>query len=110
LAVDGAKVIQKLQSDGTVNWTGTTSTVLEVAPNFDLFAIARAGGGGYQQPTSGTVDGTNQTYTWTTAPNAIVVDSGRIMQKISSDGTENWTGTLTTILSVAPNFDCFAVA
>lgn len=30
---------QQTQSDGTVNWTGTTSIVLAVAPNFDIFAL-----------------------------------------------------------------------
>lgn len=66
--------------------------------------------GGFQQPLTGTVDGTNQTYTWTTAPNVLEVDQGRAMQKVSSDGTVNWTGTTTTVLTIAPNFDLFAIA
>lgn len=65
---------------------------------------------GFQQPTSGDVDGSNATYTWTTAPSVISVDQGRVMQKVSSDGTVNWTGTTTTILAVAPNSDIFAIA
>lgn len=68
------------------------------------------GGSGYQAPLSGSVNGTNQTFTWTTAPSAISVDQGRVMQKVSSDGTVNWTGTTTTVLSIAPNSDIFAVA
>ena len=66
--------------------------------------------GGFQIPVSGAVNGTNQTYVWTTAPNVISVDNGRIMQKVSSDGTVNWTGTTTTVLTIAPNWDIFAIA
>lgn len=65
---------------------------------------------GYQQPLTGAVNGSNTTYTWTTAPNAISVDQGRVMQKVSSDGTVNWTGTTTTVLAIAPTFDIFGIA
>ncbi len=65
---------------------------------------------GYQQPTSGIVNGINQIFVWATAPSVIVVDQGRPMQKVSSDGTVNWTGTTTTTLTIAPNFDVFATA
>lgn len=39
LVIDG-KVVQKVQSDGTVMWTGTTTTVLTGAPLpiFDIFS------------------------------------------------------------------------
>lgn len=30
---------QKTSSDGSVNWTGTTTVVLAIAPNFDLFGV-----------------------------------------------------------------------
>lgn len=69
--------------------------------------IGGGGSNGYQQPT-GTVNGSNQVFTWSTAPNVIVVDQGRSMQKVSSDGTVNWTGTTTTTLAIAPNYDVFA--
>lgn len=69
-----------------------------------------SGGSGYQAPTSGAIDGSNQIFVWATAPNVIVVDGGRSMQKVSSDGSVNWTGTTTTTLTVAPNFDVFATA
>ncbi len=64
---------------------------------------------GFQQPTSGTVDGSNAVFVWATAPNVISVD-GVPKQKVSSDTTVNWTGTTTTTLSVAPTFDVFAIA
>jgi len=38
IVVDGVPK-QKTQTDGTVNWTGTTTTVLAVLPNFDIYAI-----------------------------------------------------------------------
>lgn len=69
-----------------------------------------SGSTGFQQPTSGTVNGVNAVFVWATAPSVIVVDQGRPMQKVSSDGTINWTGTTTTTLAVAPNFDIFASA
>lgn len=78
--------------------------------------MVRGGGGsgsssttGFQVPT-GTVDGSNKVFVFTTAPNAITVDGGRSMQKVSSDGTVNWTGTTTVTLSVAPTFDVFSTA
>lgn len=66
-------------------------------------------GTGFQVPT-GTVNGVNTVFTFTTAPNAIVVDGGRAMQKVSSDGSVNWTGTLVITLTIAPVFDIFGVA
>lgn len=56
---------------------------------------------------TGTVDGSNATFVFTRAPSIIVVDGGRSMQKTSSDGTVNWTGTLTVVLTIAPNFDIY---
>lgn len=38
ITVDGVPK-QQTQSDGTVNWTGTTVVTLAVAPNFDIFAL-----------------------------------------------------------------------
>lgn len=63
---------------------------------------------GFQTPTSGVVDGNNATYIWATDPNIIVVDEGRAMRKTSSDGTINWTGTTTTVLTIAPTSDIYA--
>ncbi len=87
--------------DATLTGNGTVSSPLSVVPS---------GSTGYQQPTSGVVDGVNTAFDWATAPNVIVVDQGRTMQAISSDGTVNWTGTTTTTFTIAPNFDVFAVA
>ena len=56
---------------------------------------------------TGNVDGVNTVFAFAVAPQLIVVDQGRTMQKVSSDGTVNWTGTTTVTLSVAPNFDIY---
>ncbi len=40
IVVDQTKTIQAISSDTTVNWTGTTTTTLLVAPTFDIFAVA----------------------------------------------------------------------
>lgn len=56
---------------------------------------------------TGTVDGSNTSFTFTTAPQIIVVD-GRAQQKTQSDGTVNWTGTTSVTLTIAPQFDIYA--
>lgn len=65
------------------------------------------GGSGFQQPTSGSLG--QNTFTWSTAPNAIVAD-GAIYQKVQQDGGVVWTGTTTTILEFNPTSSIFAVA
>lgn len=98
--------------------TDGTHTVTPVSTiDFTSGAVVSNGGGGianvsvsatgYQQPT-GTVNGTNQTFIFTIAPNVISVD-GVTKQKVASDGTVNWTGTTTTVLAVAPTYDVFGV-
>lgn len=96
---------QKTNSDGTVNWTGTTTIAVTSSPNFDIFGFDNSDSS-YQQPT-GTVDGSNTSFTFSVAPNVIVVD-GVTLKKTSSDGTVNWTGTTAVTLSFAPNFDVFS--
>lgn len=68
------------------------------------------GSSGYQVPTAGAVNGSNNVFTWATAPNVIVLDNGNAMNKVSSDGTVNWTGTTTTTLNQSPNFNIYATA
>lgn len=89
---------------------GSNVTITETVDGRKRISSTGGGGNGYQAPTSGTVDGVNQTFVWASAPNVIVVDQGRPMQKTSSDGTANWTGTTTTVLTIAPTFDIFATA
>ena len=71
----------------------------------------RLGGGGGSSTTvptliSGVVDGSNQVFVFSAAPTFLVVDGGRTMQIISSDGTVNWTVAGATVtLTIAPTFD-----
>lgn len=39
IVVDGQS-LRKVASDGTVNWTGTTTTTLTIAPTFDVYGVA----------------------------------------------------------------------
>lgn len=90
-----------------LNFTG--ATVTHSADGITTVAIT-GGSSGFQAPSSGAINGINATFVWATAPNVIVVDQGRAMQKTSSDGTVNWTGTTTTVLTVAPTSDVYAVS
>lgn len=88
---------------GTLVPVGDGTTVSYTPPS------SGGGGGSFQQPTSGVVNGVNTVFTWATAPNVIVVDQGRTMQKTNNgDGNANWTGTTTTTLQIAPTSDIFA--
>lgn len=91
---------------------GGAGTAIEKTGAVSFSNVPLSAAGGFQQPISGTVNGINKTFVWATAPNAIVVDQAGTKQKNNSapDLTANWTGTTTTILSVAPTFDIFAVA
>lgn len=94
---------------GVTNDVDMDVTMLRVDPISKRLLVAAtgtSGGSGYQAPLSGGLTGTN---TWTTAPNAIAVD-GAVKQKVSTDGTVNWTGTTTTTLTVQPTFDVFGLA
>lgn len=114
-ATGGGHVIQDegtpLAQRAKLNFVGAGVSVTDDAGNdATKVTISTSAGAGFQQPTGGAINGTNLDFTWATAPNAICIDSGRIIQKVSSDGTVNWTGTTTTSLSIAPNFDIYAVA
>ena len=39
IVVDQGRAMQKTSSDSTVNWTGTTTITLAIAPNFDIYGI-----------------------------------------------------------------------
>lgn len=106
LAIQGSGTT-KVKVARTINFTGATVTH---SPQGVTTVAITGGGTGFQQPTSGAVDGSNTVFVFTNAPNAITVDGGRAMQKVSSDGTVNWTGTTTITLAIAPTFDIFSSA
>lgn len=90
----------------TLTTTGTSGAATLVGSTLNIPIYS--GGSGYQAAT-GTVDGSNKVFTYATAPSAVVVD-GLTLQKTAKDGTNNWSGTTTITLLVAPTFDTFAVA
>lgn len=106
----GAHPLTILNSSGTVDKVArfikfTGATVTRSADGVTTIAITSSGGG-FQVPLTGGLTGTN---TWAIAPNVIVVD-GVPKQKVNTDGTVNWTGTTTTVLSVQPNYDVYATS
>lgn len=93
-----------------LNFVGAGVTATDdVLNNATKITISTSAGAGYQQPSSGSVDGSNTIFIFAVAPNAIVVD-GVSLQKTATDTTANWTGTTTITLAVAPNFDIYGVA
>lgn len=89
---------------------GTNITFTKDSNGNKVINASGGGSSGYQVPTSGLIDGSNRTFGWATAPNVIVLDNGNAMNKESADGTVNWTGTTTTVLTQAPNFNIYATA
>jgi len=87
----------------------TGSSVSGSSTNDAVTLTFTGGTSGYQDPLTGVVDGNNKTYTWTIAPSVLVIDDVP-KRKVNSDGTSNWSGTTTTILEAAPNWDIFAAA
>lgn len=113
-ATGGGHTIQDEGSNLTqrtkLNFVGAGVTVTDDSGNdATIVTISTSAGAGYQSVTGGSVDGSNAVFTWASAPNAIMVD-GVMLRKVASDGTVNWTGTTTTTLSVAPNFDIAGIA
>ena len=108
---DGQLIIGNGSTGGTSIATLVQGSGITITNGHGTVTIAASvSGSGFQTPTSGTINGTNKVFVWTTAPNAISVDNGRIIQATSSDGTINWTGTTTTTLTIAPNNDLFSIA
>lgn len=66
------------------------------------------GGSGYQTPI-GTVNGSNTSFTFATAPNVIVVDFVIMRKTESVSGTTNWTGTTTVSMTTAPTDHIYAI-
>jgi hypothetical protein len=88
--------------------TNMTLTYTQSNGRNDILFDASGGGSFTKLIATGTVDGSNTSFTFTSAPVQIIVDGGRSMQKVSSDGTVNWTGTTSVTLTVAPNSDIYA--
>lgn len=112
IAINGNSSVLSRYTDINLK-AGSNVTITAVNNNttkyVDITITSSGGGGGsgYQAPLTGGLTGTN---TWTTAPNALVID-GVTKQQTQTDGQVNWTGTTTTTLTGAqlPTFDIFAI-
>lgn len=101
-------------TDGVTTVTSVTSidftsgaTVTNGGGGVADVVVTGTGGGFAVQVPTGTVNGVNITFVFTTAPQVIVLDNGNVMNKVSSDGTVNWTGTTTVVLNQPPGFNIF---
>lgn len=93
---------------GVSNIDATQSLPFLIDPVTGRVLVDSGGGGSFTLLTpTGTVNGTNTTFVFTSAPSVIALDNGSIMNKVSSDSTVNWTGTTTVVLTQAPNFNIF---
>lgn len=94
---------------GITDDTNQEIRMLRVDPVTGRLKVTGLGGGGssFIQPTSGALN--QATFVWSTAPNVIFID-GVPRQKVSTDGTVNWTGTTTTVLTIYPTFDIFGLS
>lgn len=117
--IDASKVLNlpkpKKGKDGKYYHGGgvsslTAGTGITLTPDGNGgFTISSTATGGSKLVPTGAVNGSNQTFVFTSAPSIISVDGGRFMQKVSSDGTVNWTGNTNITLTIAPTFDIFGL-
>lgn len=84
--------------------------MLRVDPVTGRLLISATGGGGFTElPATGTVDGSNVTFTFTQKPTYIVSD--HLWYKTTNkSGSTNWTGTTTVTMVIPPVEDIFGVA
>ncbi len=70
--------------------------------------VSGTGGFTVMVPT-GTVNGSNNVFVFSSAPQVIVIDNATVMNKknITPDLTDNWTGTTNVTLTQAPNFNIY---
>lgn len=92
----------------TFNFIGATITPVGDGREVNVSFPGGTGNFAVLTPVSGVVDGSNTVFTFTAAPSVVILDNGNPMNKTSSDGTANWTGTTTITLNQAPNFNIFA--
>ncbi len=104
--------VDPLKKYTDINWVAGTGITLTPVSNdttkrVNITIDASSSGSGFQIPLSGSIG--QNTFTWTTAPNVIVIDHIPY-QQTSSNGEVNWTGTTTTILTLMPLSDIFSTS
>ena len=90
----------------TIDFT-SGATVTSGGTGIANVVVTGTGGGFTVLIPTGTVNGSNTTFVFGSAPQVIILDNGNIMNKVSKDGTVNWTGSTTVVLTQAPNFNIF---
>lgn len=88
-------------------WNGSMEVPTKNAV-YDKMETIVTGAGGLISYT-GAVDGSNTVFVFSAEPTIIYID-GVPTQKVSSDSTENWTGTTTVTLANAPQSDLYATS
>lgn len=83
---------------------GTNITVDSTDPANPIVSATGGGSFSVMVPSGALGQGV---FVWPTAPSVIVEDNGNTMNKVSLDGTVNWTGTTTTTLTQFPNFNIY---
>ena len=107
LLTDGTKRGLTVNTMNLIGGTGVTLTYNYASGRNDI-TLSTTGGGGILTAT-GTVNGTNDTFTFASEPTTLIVD-GVPKRKVQSDGTVNWTGTTTVVLTLPPNYDIYGIA
>lgn len=105
-AVSREEVFGSLQ--GVQRVRGGTNVTVTSDGNGGVVVNSSGGGFTIMTPTAGAVDESNRVFTFTAAPQVVVLDNGNQMNQVSADGTVNWTGTTTITLAQAPNFNIYA--
>lgn len=105
ILINGTNYLTRYTDINIIN-SGATAVNNDTLKRVDI-TLTGGGSSGFQVPT-GIVNGINKIFTFTTAPNVVVVDSGRVIRKVSADNEINWTGTTTITLEVSPNNDVFS--
>lgn len=106
IKVDGTEMSKKYTDVNFVGGSGVTITTSNDDTDRNVnITFSSAGGNSF----TGSVNGINNVFVFTTAPNALSIDNVP-RQRVSSDTTVNWTIVGTTVtLTVAPNFDLFPI-
>lgn len=104
VAVDGTVATKRYADIDFISGNGVTFSVSNDDANKRTKITATAQTGIIEVPT-GAVDGVNTVFTFTVAPNAIVVDQGRVM----TNGIGYTLVGLVATLDIAPNFSVFSL-
>jgi len=106
--------VKALESGSTVSGVssivaGTNVTISPVGGTGAVTINATGSGGSGDQVATGTVNGSNTSFTFATAPSVIVADFVIMRKTESVSGTTNWSGTTTVTMTTAPTDHIYAI-